>query len=52
MAMSNSSRHFSLPEKMNTKMPGRLSIYIVLQYANSLRVEKKLPNHLNSFIIN
>lgn len=52
MPMPDFIPHFSLPGKKNTKMPGRLSICIVLQYANSLRVEKKLPNHLNSFIIN
>lgn len=38
--------------KINVKTPDRLSIYIILQYANSLRVEKKLPIPLNSFIIN
>ncbi len=39
-------------ENINAKTPGRLIVYIILQYAISLRVEKKLPIPLNSFIIN
>ncbi|OPZ31977.1 MAG: hypothetical protein BWZ00_00275 [Bacteroidetes bacterium ADurb.BinA174] len=50
--MPNFTHRFTLSKKTNAKTPCRLSIYIVLQYANSLRVEKKLPNPLNSFIIN
>ena len=52
MPMPHFTRLFLTSEKTNAKTPGRLSIYIILQYANSLRVEKKLPNPLNSFIIN
>ena len=49
--MPNFTHRFTLSKKTNAKTPYRLSIYIVLQYANSLRGEK-LPNPLNSFIIN
>jgi hypothetical protein len=45
-------RRFSLSHESDAKVPDRLSICIVLQYARSLRIEKKLPTHLGLFIIN
>ena len=52
MADSDFTRRFSLSRKPDAKVPGRLSICIVLQYAKALHIEKKLPAHLSSFIIN
>ena len=52
MPMPDFTRRFPLSKTIDAKNPSRLSICIVLQYAKSLRVEKKLPAPLNSFIIN
>ena len=52
MADPDFTRRFSLSRESDAKAPDRLSICIVLQYAKSLRIEKKLPAHLGLFIIN
>lgn len=52
MANPDFTRRFSLSRESDAKVPDRLSICIVLQYAKSLRIEKKLPAHLGLFIIN
>ncbi|MDO5663627.1 MAG: hypothetical protein Q4G63_00030 [Bacteroidia bacterium] len=50
--MPNFTHQSSSSGKLNVKTPSCLSIHIILLYAKSLRVEKKLPIPLNSFIIN
>lgn len=52
LPMPDFTHRFTLLGKTDSKTPNPLSVYIIIQYANSLRVEKKLPIHLNSFIIN
>ena len=52
MAVPDFSRRFSLSDNADAKAPNRLSVCIVLQYAKSIHIEKKLPAHLGLFIIN
>ena len=52
MPMPDFTRRFPFSKTTDGKTPSRLNICIVLQYAKSLRIEEKLPAHLNLFIIN
>lgn len=50
--MTDSAEKCSSNKKSRRKHPDDLTVCIVLQYAKSLRVNKRLPYLLNSFIVN